>query len=551
MNNRSLLVVVLMLVVSFTVVVGGCSSGGGGGDGTPAPAATGTIIGKVSSNATGSVIANATITDGTTSATTAADGTYTLNNLAPSSNKVLTITANNHALSSKIAAVTAGNTSRVDVALQPVAASISLASLATAQSLTVANSPAQVNLPANGLVTGAGGAPSMPVTANLTPIDPSSNPQLMPGNFTTSAGTQIESFGAMEVSFKDNSGASLNLASGQSAVIRIPVTAVNQGSAPAVPAPATMPAFYYNSTTGQWVQEGTLTLAGTAPNQYYEGTVTHFSYWNADQVYDTTCITGKVVNSSGAAVAGARVEAQGSGYTGTSTAYTAADGTFTLQVKANAIVIVTASTNDALSNSEIVSTGAAGGACTAITDLTLGAVIGSAGSGSAKVRLTWGADPSDLDSHLTGPDSVAAGTRFHVYYSSRGSLTGNPFAELDVDDTSSFGPEVITIGKFTAGTYRYSIHHFSGTGDFPTSPARVELTLNGSTTIYTPPAAGATILGTGSVWQVFELVVDGSGNATIHTLNTYISSVPGVGAFNVTAPALKGASKPAIADWVW
>ena len=547
MKKTLFVVASLLLLVSLSVAFISCGGGGGGSD-TPAAASAGKVAGKVSNNATGAGIANAAVTDGTASTTTGADGSFTLDNLAAAGGKVLTITAANFAFTSKITNVTAGNTSRVDVALQPVAASISIASLATATTLTVANSPARVNLPANGLVTGAGGAPSMPLTASLTPIDPSSNPQLMPGNFTTSAGTQIESFGAMEVSFKDTSGASLNLASGQTATIRIPVSATDQGTAP-----TTMPAFYYNSTTGQWVQEGTLTLAGTSPNQYYEGTVTHFSYWNADQVYSTTCITGKVVNASGAATAGARVEAQGRDYTGTSTAYTAADGTFTLQVKAISTVIVTASTSDALSNSEIVSTGAAGGTCTAMfTDLTLGAVIGSSGSGSAKIRLTWGTDPSDLDSHLTGPDSLTAGTRFHVYFSNRGNLTGNPFAELDVDDTSSFGPEVITIGKFIAGTYRYSVHHFSsfsGTGDFRTSPARVELTLNGSTTIYTPPAPGATVLGPKSVWQVFELVVDASGNVTITPLNTYIP--PTVIDSAVTAPALKGAAKPAIADWVW
>jgi hypothetical protein len=546
MKKTLFVVASLFLLVSLAVVFISCSSGSSSDTPAAASAGAGKIVGKVSNNTSGAGIANATVTDGTVSTTTGADGSFTLDNLATASGKVLTISASNFAFTSKVTNVTGGNTSRVDVALQPVAASISIASLATAQSLTVANSPARVSLPANGLATGAGGAPSMPVTANLTPIDPSSNPQLMPGNFTTSAGTQIESFGAMEVNFKDNSGASLNLASGQTATIRIPISATDQGTAP-----ATMPAFSYNSATGQWVQEGTLAIGGTAPNQYYEGTVTHFSYWNADQVYDTTCITGKVVNAAGAAVAGARVEAQGSGYTGTSTAYTAADGTFTLQVKANSRVIVTASTSDALSNSEVVdNTGAAGSTCTALaTDLTLGAVIGSSGSGSAKIRLTWGTDPNDLDSHLTGPDSVTAGTRFHVYYSNRGSLASNPFAELDVDDTSSFGPEVITISKLIAGTYRYSVHHFGGALDFRTSPARVELTLNGSTTIYTPPAPGATALGSKSVWQVFELVVDGGGNVTITPLNTYIP--PTVIDSAVTAPALKGASKPAIADWVW
>ena len=30
---------------------------------------------------------------------------------------------------------------------------------------------------------------------------------------------------------------------------------------------------------------------GTAPNQYYEGVVSHFSVWNADQVYDSVAVS--------------------------------------------------------------------------------------------------------------------------------------------------------------------------------------------------------------------------------------------------------------------
>jgi len=307
--------------------------------------------------------------------------------------------------------------------------------------------------------------------------------------------------------------------------------------------------YYYNTTTGQWVKEGTLTLGGSAPNQYYEGTVTHFTYWNCDMEYTTTCITGRVVNSTGTPVANARVETQGRDYVGTATAYTGADGTFTILAKANSEVIVSASTSDTLSNSVIVFTGAAGSTCTALPgDLTLGAVIGGVGSGSAKIKLTWGSDPSDLDSHLTGPDAANPGLRFHVYYSNTGDQTISPYAQLDVDDVTSFGPEVITISRFTAGTYRYSVHHYSGAGTIYTSPARVELTLNGATTVYTPPAPGAVVLGVDSVWQVFELVIDAGGNATVNTLNTYVL---GVTASAVTAPALQGSAKPAMHGGNW
>jgi hypothetical protein len=544
MKKRMLMVVVFAVLVAslFAMALVSCSSSSS--DSPPPPSVTtGKIIGKVSNSGSGAAISGAAVTDGTASTTTAADGTYTLDNLAATSRKVLTISAANFAFTSKITAVNAGVTSRVDVSLLPVTYAPTLSTQTSGTTLTVPGSSAQVELAANSLVTASGGAPAFPVTANITPLDPSSNPQLMPGDFTVSSGVLIESFGAMEVSFKDSTGAALNLASGSTSTIRIPVAAAT--TAPL----ATMDMYYFNTTTGLWVKEGTLTLGGTAPNQYYEGSVTHFTYWNADMAYSTTCITGRVVNSAGTPVANARVETQGRDYVGTATAYTGADGTFTILAKANSEVIVSASTSDTLSNSVVVFTGAAGSVCTALPgDLTLGAVIGSAGSGSAKIKLTWGLDPSDLDSHLTGPDAATPGTRFHVYYSSQGSQTVSPFAELDVDDTSSFGPEVITISRFTAGTYRYSVHHYSGLGTIYTSPARVELTLNGSTTVYTPPAAGSDTIGVDSVWQVFELVIDASGNATVNTLNTYVLNVP---ASAVTAPVFKGAPKPAVHGGNW
>ncbi|MDB5872127.1 MAG: hypothetical protein JWQ07_1569, partial [Ramlibacter sp.] len=45
-------------------------------------------------------------------------------------------------------------------------------------------------------------------------------------------------------------------------------------------------------------------------------------------------------------------------------------------------------------------------------------------TGQFRVILTWGADPWDLDSHMTGPN--ADGTRWHVYYSDKnsGSICG-------------------------------------------------------------------------------------------------------------------------------
>lgn len=81
--------------------------------------------------------------------------------------------------------------------------------------------------------------------------------------------------------------------------------------------------------------------------------------------------------------------------------------------------------------------------------------------------LTWGQTPSDLDSHLTGPTPAGAGGgRFHVYYPSSSrtySFNGIRYADLDVDDVNSFGPETTTIYEPTGGSgvYRFSVHDYS------------------------------------------------------------------------------------------
>jgi hypothetical protein len=127
----------------------------------------------------------------------------------------------------------------------------------------------------------------------------------------------------------------------------------------------------------------------------------------------------------------------------------------------------------------------------------------SAAAGTIRIVLTWGAEPADLDAHLTGPSSD--GGRFHVYYSSRGSLTGPPFAVLDVDDISSFGPETITIQQQSGGIYRYSVHDYTNRS----TASSTALGASGATvtvyglglfpsTFYVPNQPG-------NLWTVFEI----------------------------------------------
>ncbi len=142
------------------------------------------------------------------------------------------------------------------------------------------------------------------------------------------------------------------------------------------------------------------------------------------------------------------------------------------------------------------------------------------GQEQVRIVLTWGANPTDLDAHLTGPNASDA-NRFHIYYpgSNRGAEAVNPFAILDVDDRSSFGPETLTLTRLNSGVYRYSVHDFTNRNSatstaLGSSSAKVELYVPGNFSpriFYVPNQRG-------TLWTVFELTGSLS-NVTVTTRN--------------------------------
>lgn len=159
--------------------------------------------------------------------------------------------------------------------------------------------------------------------------------------------------------------------------------------------------------------------------------------------------------------------------------------------------------------------------------------------GQMRIVLEWGESPTDLDSHLTGPDG--SGGRFHLYYANQ-EPTGAD-ANLDRDDTTSFGPETVTVDATRAGMYRYSVHNYSdqsenGALGIEQSPAQVKVyDDSGLIRTYRPPAVAAT---TGDTWRVFEFdgdtrsISDDEGE----TLGYYQSSSSGdTGTFQTTGTA--------------
>lgn len=145
--------------------------------------------------------------------------------------------------------------------------------------------------------------------------------------------------------------------------------------------------------------------------------------------------------------------------------------------------------------------------------------------GEYRVILTWGQTPADLDSHYNAV--TVNGIRDHIYYSAKTGISAN----LDVDDTTSYGPETVTVTSFSdlQDGFTYSVHDYTNRSSTDSSA----LSSSGAIVkVY----RGNTLLRTynvptdreGTVWNVFS--IDKNGN--IADLNTfeYISNPGSVGA---------------------
>lgn len=163
-------------------------------------------------------------------------------------------------------------------------------------------------------------------------------------------------------------------------------------------------------------------------------------------------------------------------------------------------------------------------------------IFAANGSPQYRIILGWASDPSDLDSHLTGPTTL--GTRFHIYYVNRSwplnsaPTPGSTITEafLDVDNvihgmlpTSDNGPETTTILKPMIGTYAFYVHHFAGAGNITSAAATVNIYKGNQLlrTFYAP--TGAT--GVSNVWNVFQMAITDINTETIIPVGT-ITNTP-------------------------
>ncbi|MEX0915728.1 MAG: cadherin-like beta sandwich domain-containing protein, partial [Wenzhouxiangellaceae bacterium] len=149
---------------------------------------------------------------------------------------------------------------------------------------------ASVELPAGALVDSTGQPVTGSVDVFLTPIDVMDERQLrsFPGDFagTDASGAEvyIASLGMVDFEFAQD-GEPLELGTGQTAQIRIPIYTQERSDGIAWAAGDTVPLWSLDPATGLWLEEalGTIIADAASPTGLVlEGTVSHFSPWNAD-----------------------------------------------------------------------------------------------------------------------------------------------------------------------------------------------------------------------------------------------------------------------------
>jgi len=324
------------------------------------PEDKGSVAGYVYSMAK-SPLQGVTVTIGTNSTVTDADGHFHLADVQVGNYVLVNFKKTSYIGTQKIVAVTKDYTTNTSCTIFPA----SYANLNSAVPNTLSSNGAQISLPANAFV--ANGVPfTGSVYAEYMYFDPANSVNLdaFPGNFSgvQTDGTEVmfETYGFINASFYDasNTNTKLSLASGVSALLTVPIPWQLQ-----VNAPLSMPMWYYNESTGKWMEEGAATKVGNT----YQGSVSHFSWWNFDikiPANRQAFLTGKVVmnDANNTPVADAMVVCSGVSYFGNTGAVTDSNGNFSIIVEANSQVRIQAFEGENLSNpSSPINTPAPGG----------------------------------------------------------------------------------------------------------------------------------------------------------------------------------------------
>jgi len=501
---------IIFVLSAFLYINFGCGENPTGAGTTPStnPSA-GTIYGVVVDTAGGGV-KGATVSVGSNTATTTNEGYFSLSDVTPGNNIQINISKSGYVSTQSIIKLLAGNTVYMIAFLKEVGSETAFSGSTGG---TAADGTASITIHENTLVYPNGAAVTGTVTVSVTSFDLTVTPEFgsFPGNFAgrtrpTGTDSPFAAYAYINISVVDQSGNPVNLKSGTTAEVHIPIPAAFQSPAP----PDPIELWSYNESGGYWLHIGIATLE--AGGTSYVAVLSHFSgYCLAPGNWNGGSLSGIVVDTLGMPVASAYIFAKSSHFE--SSGITGSNGRFSqLWTEANCRKEVWAQKGEKSSIKVIVDPDPT----TPGTEYEIPSPITIESTNPASITLSWRTSPTfHLYGHFTGPISGES-SRFHVT-----TLETSP-AGSDATMESIGNPEIINISKFHPGTYRFSCenntHSVGGTieGEGPlinmnASLATVEFTVSGVSHTFNVPTSNPS---NKDVWEVFEVAVNASGFIT-------------------------------------
>lgn len=250
-------------------------------------------------------VTGAVVNAGSKSVTTGSDGSFTLQDVTIDKQAAFVkVEKEGYFLGTRTIVATEGKNNQVAIQLikKTVAGSINSGSGGT---VTVPSNGGTISFESNGIInaeTKTAYTGSVEVSAFFINPEADNFNEIMPGTLrginTNNEETGLQSFGMMAVELTGTGGEKLQLASGKPATLHFPIPTGLQGEAP-----ATIPLWSLDETTGLWKEEGQATRQG----KEYVGTVSHFSFWNCDAPFPVVDFKGTITDQQGNKLNGVEV----------------------------------------------------------------------------------------------------------------------------------------------------------------------------------------------------------------------------------------------------
>lgn len=267
-------------------------------------------------------VQGAAVMSGTASATTDENGVFNFSDISMSSRfGFVKVTKQGYFVGSRSILTAAGSSNYVTITLIPRTSKGSFS--ASGGGSVVVETGDTVAFDASSIVNAATNAAhtgTVHVYASyLNPLAGDA-PEHMPGDLrgidTSGKETLLQSFGMMVVELEGDGGEKLQVAAGKQAYISMKIPDALKATAPAA-----IPLWYFNDTTGRWMEQGMAVRQG----DLYVGKVAHFTWWNCDAPAGAVNLKVRLKDQHGNALAYTGVQLTSPTY-GTRISYTDSAG---------------------------------------------------------------------------------------------------------------------------------------------------------------------------------------------------------------------------------